>query len=106
MSYPGTCIYKLDEKGIEETDYKATEHYKITKQFIDNAEKMFGMLFDEKQVKDFFLKALNYQHFQKKKCVLHKNHTLNKISVMDSDSGFVTDFFLWAKYCTSNMLYR
>lgn len=47
MSYPGAKIYKLDEKGIEETDYKSTEHYTITKQFMENADKMFKMLFDE-----------------------------------------------------------
>ena len=45
MAYPGACIYELNETGIEKKDYRETDHYRITKQFIDEPERMFSYLF-------------------------------------------------------------
>ncbi len=38
----------LDEKGINSTPYEETEHYIITKQFLNNPKKMLDLLFNEK----------------------------------------------------------
>ena len=45
MSYPGAEIFKLSDKGIKKIEYKDTEHYRITKGFIDKPEVMFRHLF-------------------------------------------------------------
>ncbi|MBQ6559848.1 MAG: AAA family ATPase [Erysipelotrichaceae bacterium] len=47
MSYPDACIYELNEQGISETTYRETEHYRITKDFIDKPEIMYRHLFDD-----------------------------------------------------------
>ncbi|MBW9153890.1 AAA family ATPase [Clostridium estertheticum] len=43
MSYPDSIVYELSD-GIKEVKYKDTEHYKITKAFLDNPEKMLNIL--------------------------------------------------------------
>lgn len=47
MAYPGAQIFVLSETGIEETPYHETEHYFITKQFLQNPERMLRYLFEE-----------------------------------------------------------
>lgn len=47
MSYPGAEIFELSDKGIKKIEYKDTEHYRITKDFIDKPEIMFKHLFGE-----------------------------------------------------------
>ncbi len=47
MSYPDASIYELSENGIRETTYRETEHYRITKDFIDKPEVMYRHLFEE-----------------------------------------------------------
>ncbi len=46
MSYPDSIIYELSN-GVKEVKYKDTEHYKITKAFLDKPEKMLNMLLYE-----------------------------------------------------------
>ena len=36
ICYPGATIYQFDEGGVNETSYEATEHYYLTKSFLDN----------------------------------------------------------------------
>lgn len=45
MSYPKAQILQLSDNGIEEVDYKDTEHYQITKRMIENPESIFRYLF-------------------------------------------------------------
>ena len=47
MAYPGAEIYQLNDEGIERADYKNTEHYIVTKQFLDNPERMLKYLLEE-----------------------------------------------------------
>jgi len=47
LAYPGATIYELSDKGINEVEYKQTQHYKLTKMFLDNPERMMKLLFDE-----------------------------------------------------------
>jgi len=36
ICYPGATIYQMDEQGIRETSYQETEHFTLTKNFLDN----------------------------------------------------------------------
>lgn len=36
ICYPGATIYQFDERGINETTYEDTEHFSLTKSFLDN----------------------------------------------------------------------
>ena len=44
MAMPSSEILEFSEKGICKTDYKKTEHFKITKSFLDDPEKMLHFL--------------------------------------------------------------
>jgi len=47
MAFPDAEILEFSEKGIEKVGYKDTEHYKVTKSFFDNPEKMLRILLEE-----------------------------------------------------------
>ena len=47
MAYPGAMVYELSEKGICSVDYRETEHYRLTRRFLENPEKMLHYLFDD-----------------------------------------------------------
>ena len=47
MSYPGAAIYLLSEKGIERTEYRHTEHYILTRRFLNDPEGMLRTLFGD-----------------------------------------------------------
>ncbi len=38
MGIPGAKIYEIQEDGMQEVKYKETDHYRITKTFLDNPE--------------------------------------------------------------------
>lgn len=46
LAFPGAEIYVLSEEGIELTPYQETEHYIITKEFLDNPDQMLKYLFE------------------------------------------------------------
>lgn len=45
MGYPGADIYMIDEDGARLTDYEDTEHYQLTKYFLNYRERMLKDLF-------------------------------------------------------------
>ncbi len=45
MAFPGAQILELSEDGIKSVDYTQTEHFKITKDFMENPERMLHYLF-------------------------------------------------------------
>lgn len=45
LAYPDADIFLLDENGISQVKYEETEHYQITKGFLDNPDKYFKLLF-------------------------------------------------------------
>lgn len=45
MGYPGADILLLDEDGIRRVAYEETEHYFITREFLQNRERMLRELF-------------------------------------------------------------
>ena len=47
MSYPGARIYELNDEGIRAVEYRETEHYQITRDFIERPEVMYRYLFEE-----------------------------------------------------------
>lgn len=47
MAYPNAEILCFSDNGICPVGYKQTEHYQITKQFLDNPERMLGIIFGE-----------------------------------------------------------
>ena len=47
MAYPGARIYQLSQQGIEPVAYRDTEHYQITRRFLEAPERMLELLFEE-----------------------------------------------------------
>lgn len=46
MAYPDAQIYSISESGIQPVAYEETDHYIITRQFLNTPEKMLRMLLD------------------------------------------------------------
>jgi predicted ATPase len=47
LAYPGATIYLIDGSGISQVNYQDTEHYEITKAFLENPDRMLKELFRE-----------------------------------------------------------
>ena len=45
MAYPGARIYLLDEAGIRPVRYEETEHYQLTRRFLEDPDRMLRYLF-------------------------------------------------------------
>jgi predicted ATPase len=45
MAYPGATIYALSEHGISEVNYEQTEHFSLTRDFLNNRDSFFRELF-------------------------------------------------------------
>jgi len=46
MAFPEAYIYSFSPKGIERIDYKDTEHYRVTRDFLTNPQRMLKLLFE------------------------------------------------------------
>ena len=44
MAYPDARLYQLGEEGVRQVDYRETEHYQLTKRFLDDPERMLHYL--------------------------------------------------------------
>lgn len=44
MAFPGAEVLEFSADGIRQIDYRNTEHYQVTKRFLDNPERMLGYL--------------------------------------------------------------
>jgi predicted ATPase len=53
LSYPKAIIYQLDEKGIRQIDYEQTEHYLVTKGFLNNYKNITDILLDHNNIKKY-----------------------------------------------------
>jgi predicted ATPase len=49
MAYPGATIYLLDQEGIRRVEYEETEHFRITRDFLNGREAIFRHLFSERK---------------------------------------------------------
>ena len=47
MAFPNSQIYELSDHGIADVQYKETDHYLITRRFLENPEQMLKHLFEE-----------------------------------------------------------
>lgn len=47
MTFPEAQILEFSDKGIKAVEYKDTEHFNITKSFLENPEKMLRYLLEE-----------------------------------------------------------
>lgn len=47
MAFPKARIYELSEQGIRAVEYRETEHYQLTKRFLENPERMLRYLLEE-----------------------------------------------------------
>ena len=47
LSYPGAVLFSLDGDSIREIDYRDTEHYRVTRDFLSAPERYFKHLFRE-----------------------------------------------------------
>jgi len=47
MAFPNAIIYNLGEKGIKKINYNETEHYFLTKRFLNNTDEMIDELFKD-----------------------------------------------------------
>ena len=45
LSYPGAVLFSLDGDEIREIDYRETQHFLITRDFLDSPERFFRHLF-------------------------------------------------------------
>lgn len=46
MAYPGARIYELSENGIASVKYRETEHYQLTRRFLEDPERMLRYLLE------------------------------------------------------------
>lgn len=49
MAYPGASLYLLEEGGARPVSYQETEHYQITRRFLENPQRMLSYLLEEEQ---------------------------------------------------------
>lgn len=47
LAYPNAKIYQITDNAIEKVRYEDCEHYKVTKQFLDNPNHFFKYLFSD-----------------------------------------------------------
>ncbi|TSD66969.1 AAA family ATPase [Inquilinus sp. KBS0705] len=47
ICYPGAAIYQFDDTGVNETTYENTEHFSLTKSFLNNPSLYLRHLMDE-----------------------------------------------------------
>lgn len=47
MAFPDAQIYQLTENGVESVSYRDTEHYQLTRRFLENPEKMLRYVLED-----------------------------------------------------------
>ena len=47
MSYPGAEVLQLTQEGIQAVSYRETDHYRLSRQFLENPERMCRYLFGD-----------------------------------------------------------
>jgi predicted ATPase len=49
LAYPGAILYQFGDDGIHPVEYRDTDHYRLSKEFLTNPERMLARLFEEDQ---------------------------------------------------------
>lgn len=47
MAFPGAEILEFSENGVQKTDFRETQHYEITRRFLENPERYLDILFED-----------------------------------------------------------
>ena len=47
MAYPDAAIFQFSEDGIQSVNYRETEHYQVTRRFLEDPERMLRYLLEE-----------------------------------------------------------
>lgn len=47
MTYPNSIIYEIKENTIKEVDVEDTDHFQITKSFLNNKERFLNILLND-----------------------------------------------------------
>ena len=47
MTYPDADLWELSRDGMRQVSYRETEHFQLTRNFLENPERMLGYLFGE-----------------------------------------------------------
>ncbi|MBQ0798515.1 MAG: hypothetical protein KBT63_04465 [Porticoccaceae bacterium] len=47
LAYPRSRIYRFSASGIDQVAYEDTEHYEVTKDFLNHHEQMMKILMEE-----------------------------------------------------------
>jgi predicted ATPase len=48
MAYPDAWIYQVGAKGLDRIEYKDTEHYQVTRNFLNQTDTMLDILLARK----------------------------------------------------------
>ncbi|UUE58793.1 AAA family ATPase [Pectobacterium aroidearum] len=54
LAYPSAVIYQFDEGGIQQVAWQETDHYQITRQFLNNPQGMMDVLFADDDIGESF----------------------------------------------------
>ena len=46
LAYPRACIYQLDDQGLRKIEYEETEHYSVTRQFLNDYQQLLKILME------------------------------------------------------------
>jgi predicted ATPase len=46
LAYPHSLIYEFSERGLAQIAYTDTEHFRVTRDFLNNHERMLELLLD------------------------------------------------------------
>ena len=49
MAYPDAWIYQVSAKGLDRIEYKDTEHYQVTRDFLNRTDDMLDVLLDRNE---------------------------------------------------------
>ena len=52
MAYPDALIYQITDGNFEQVNYEDTEHYRVTKSFLDHPKRMLDILFENDSLSD------------------------------------------------------
>ena len=52
LAYPDATLYQFEEDGIREVAYRETDHYLVTKEFLNGPERILRYLFSEEEESD------------------------------------------------------
>ena len=47
ITCPGACVYQFDRYAVRQVDYRDTEHFRLTRRFLNDPERMLALLLEE-----------------------------------------------------------